>query len=77
MNHDPGNPLMSLGSALLAAGAAVRFGGRFPPFGRLTGDFAWRGQGRSVHFPLASSIVLANVFFRRRDIGRLFAAAAV
>ena len=72
MVHDIGKTIMIIALVLFAVGAAVHFGGRFLPFGRLPGDFVWQGKGWSVHLPLASSIVisvilslLANLFFRR------------
>lgn len=72
MPHDFGKTLMFLGLVLLVAGAVVYWGGRLFSLGRLPGDFSWHGKGWSVHFPLASSIVisivltvLANLFFRR------------
>ena len=72
MVHDIGKTIMIIGLALFAVGAVVHFGGRFLPFGRLPGDFVWQGKNWSIHFPLASSIVvsvvltvLANLFFRR------------
>lgn len=72
MSRDIGKTIMIIGLVLFAAGAAIHFGGRFLPFGRLPGDFSWHGKGWSVHFPLASSIIisviltlLANIFFRR------------
>jgi len=72
MFHDLGKTLMTIGLVLLVVGAVVHFGGRFISLGRLPGDFSWHGKGWSVHFPLASSIVisivltvLANLFFRR------------
>lgn len=72
MSHDIGKTLMTIGLALVIAGAAVRFGGKFLALGRLPGDFSWHGKGWSVYVPLASSVVvsavltvLANLFFRR------------
>ena len=72
MSHDFGKTLMMIGLALVVAGAVIHFGGKFLALGRLPGDFSWEGKGWSVHFPLASSIVisivltvLANLFFRR------------
>lgn len=72
MFRDFGKGLMALGAVLLAVGAAIHFGGRLLPLGRLPGDFSWQGKNWSVHFPFASSIVisvvltvLANLFFRK------------
>ena len=72
MVHDIGKTIMIIALVLFAVGAAVHLGGRFLPFGRLPGDFVWQGKNWSIHFPLASSIVvsviltvLVNLFFRR------------
>lgn len=72
MFDDFGRTLMWLGLILLVVGALLHFGGRLLPLGRLPGDFSWHGRNWSVHFPLASSIVisivltvLANLFFRK------------
>lgn len=70
--HDFGKTLMGLGLLLLVLGAVIHFGGKILPLGHLPGDMSWHGKNWSVHFPLASSIVisivltvLANLFFRR------------
>ncbi len=31
------------------------------PFGRLPGDFAWKGKRSSVYFPLATSLLLSAI----------------
>jgi hypothetical protein len=49
-----------VGVLLIAAGAAVLLLGSFRiPFGRLPGDFAYRGRNFSFYFPAASSLVLS------------------
>ncbi|AXC10651.1 hypothetical protein ACPOL_1303 [Acidisarcina polymorpha] len=51
-----------LGVVLIAAGAAVLLLGKIRlPFGRLPGDFAYRGRNFSFYFPVASSIVISIV----------------
>ena len=67
-----GRMMIVFGAVLLAAGAFLYFGGRMLPLGHLPGDFHFGGENYSVHFPLATymiiSIVLSvllNVFFRR------------
>ncbi len=48
-----------VGVLLIAAGAAVLLGRFRLPFGRLPGDFAYRGRNFSFYFPAASSLVLS------------------
>jgi Protein of unknown function (DUF2905) len=51
-----------VGGLLIAAGIAVLLLGKVRiPFGRLPGDFAYRGKDFSFYFPLASSILLSVV----------------
>ena len=63
---------MTIGIVIAVIGAVIHFGGAILPLGRLPGDFSWQGKNWSVHFPLASSVIisvvltiLANLFFRR------------
>ncbi|MGN0838006.1 MAG: DUF2905 domain-containing protein [Pyramidobacter sp.] len=72
MLHDFGKTLITIGLVLIVIGAVLHFGSRFLPLGHLPGDFSWHGKNWSVHFPLASCIiisivltVLANIFFRK------------
>jgi hypothetical protein len=57
-----GKLLVVLGAALVAAGIVVMLLGRTNiHFGRLQGDFIYRGKNTTVYFPLATSIVLSVV----------------
>ncbi|HTM44669.1 MAG TPA: DUF2905 domain-containing protein [Polyangiaceae bacterium] len=67
-----GRVLVFVGVAIAALGllmlAADKFG-----LGRLPGDISWKGKNTTVHFPIASSIlislvltVLLNLFLSRR-----------
>ncbi len=58
--HDLGRVLLALGFLLVIAGAILLALNRLHlPFGRLPGDFTWRGKGWFVSFPLATSIILS------------------
>jgi Protein of unknown function (DUF2905) len=49
-----------IGTLLIAAGIGVLIAGRFRiPFGRLPGDFSYRGKSFAFYFPLASSILIS------------------
>jgi hypothetical protein len=49
-----------MGALLLVLGGLIQLLGRNGlPFGRLPGDFAYRGKNVSFYFPLGSSIVLS------------------
>ena len=68
-----GRILVVLGIALVVMGGVVMLMGRSGlPFGRLPGDFVYRGKNTTFYFPLATSIlvsvVLSLLFFL---IGRL------
>jgi hypothetical protein len=52
--------LMLAGAALLLLGA-VLFAAQRLGLGRLPGDFSWQGKNFSVHFPLATSLVVSVV----------------
>lgn len=72
MSQNIGKTLVTIGIILVIIGVVVQFAGKILPFGHLPGDFSWHGKNWSVHFPLASSIlisiiltVLANLFFRK------------
>ncbi len=57
--HDLGRTLIVLGLLLVVVGAVILGLNRLLPLGRLPGDFAWRGKGWSVSFPLAASVILS------------------
>jgi len=56
-----------IGTLLIAAGIAVLVLGKIRiPFGRLPGDFAYRGKNFAFYFPFTTSIVvsvLLTLFF--------------
>lgn len=52
---------MALGAVILAAGAFLYLFGASIPLGRLPGDFSWQGKNWSVHFPLASCLIISIV----------------
>lgn len=63
MNWEPlAKGLIALGALLVLAGlglfAASRLGLGWP---RLPGDFTWSGKNWTVHFPLATSLLLSLV----------------
>ena len=67
-----GKTLMTLGILLFIVGVLIHFGSKVFGLGRLPGDFHWERENFSVHFPLATSLLvslvltlLLNLFFRR------------
>jgi hypothetical protein len=59
---DLGRILIFLGLLLTVVGLVILgFNRMNVPFGRLPGDFNWRGKGWSVSFPLATSIIVSTV----------------
>jgi len=52
--------LMIAGAALLVLGAVLLAAQRLG-LGRLPGDFSWQGKNFSVHFPLATSLLVSLV----------------
>lgn len=57
-----GKLLLIFGAVLLVLGAVLLFAGKFHlPFGRLPGDFVYRGKNTTVYFPLATSLVLSVI----------------
>jgi len=66
MMHDLpslGKMLLVIGLVVAAAGVVLMFGGKglLSWFGRLPGDFSWKGKSFEFHFPLATSILLSIV----------------
>ena len=59
--NDFGRMLVGLGLLFLLGGLILLLGKTGIPFGRLPGDFAYRGKNASVYFPLASSVLLSIV----------------
>jgi Protein of unknown function (DUF2905) len=56
---DLGKLLMVLGLVLVVAGVLLTGLGR--PWGRLPGDFVYRGKNTTFYFPLATSVVVSVV----------------
>jgi hypothetical protein len=57
-----GKVLALLGVILAVAGMMMVLLGRTgPPFGRLPGDFVYRGKNTTFYFPLATSLLLSLV----------------
>jgi ribose/xylose/arabinose/galactoside ABC-type transport system permease subunit len=57
-----GRILIGLGLLLVAIGVAVLLLGKAGfPFGRLPGDFTWRGRHTTVYLPLGTCILLSVV----------------
>jgi len=57
-----GKMLLGLGVLFVLIGAALVVAGRIGlPFGRLPGDFAYRGKHISVFLPLGTSILISVV----------------
>jgi hypothetical protein len=57
-----GKLILGLGVILVILGAVLILAARMGlPFGRLPGDFAWRGRNVQVYFPLATSILVSIV----------------
>ena len=57
-----GKLLLIFGAVLLVVGAVLLFAGKFHlPFGRLPGDFVYRGKNTTVYFPLATSLLLSVI----------------
>jgi hypothetical protein len=67
-----GRTLLFIGVALVASGALLLLGERLG-LGKLPGDFVWKKKNLTVHFPIATSILvslvltlLLNLWFRRK-----------
>ena len=57
-----GKALLGLGLLLVVVGVVLLLAARLGlPFGRLPGDFSWRGKNVSFFFPLGTSILLSVV----------------
>jgi hypothetical protein len=60
MLHDLGKMLLGIGLLLAVIGAAILLAGRIGlPFGRLPGDFSYKGKNVSFYFPLGTSILIS------------------
>lgn len=67
-----GRILVLVGAGIVVLGLLMLAGEKLG-LGKLPGDFTWRGKNSTVHFPIATSIVvsvvltvLLNLFFSRR-----------
>jgi hypothetical protein len=58
---DLGRVLIGVGVLLVVCGAVVLLVGKGLPFGRLPGDFTWRGRHTTVYLPLGTSILVSVV----------------
>ena len=56
-----GRILLVIGLVIAGIGLVLIFAGKIPWFGRLPGDFFWRGKNVSLYFPLATSILVSLV----------------
>ena len=56
-----GRILLIIGLVIVGIGLALIFAGKVPWFGRLPGDFFWRGKNVSFYFPLTTSIMVSLV----------------
>ncbi|MDX2266504.1 MAG: DUF2905 domain-containing protein [Bryobacter sp.] len=55
-----GKMMVLAGGIIMLLGLVFWFGDRWPiKPGQLPGDFRWQGKNWSVHFPLATSILLS------------------
>ncbi len=59
---DLGKLLIVIGAVMVGIGVVLALAGRTHlPFGRLPGDFIYRGKNTTFYFPLATSILLSVV----------------
>jgi hypothetical protein len=58
---NPGRILLVIGLVIAGLGLVLIFAGKIPWFGRLPGDFFWRGKNVSFYFPLATSILVSLI----------------
>jgi hypothetical protein len=56
-----GRILLVLGIVITGIGLFLIFAEKIPWFGRLPGDFFWRGRNVSVYFPLTTSILVSLI----------------
>ncbi len=57
-----GRMLVYIGLAIMVLGLLIGFGDKLPiRFGRLPGDFVFRGKSSVFYFPLMTSLVLSLV----------------
>ena len=56
-----GRVLLGIGLVIAGIGLVLIFAGKIPWFGRLPGDFFWRGKNVSFYFPLTTSILVSLI----------------
>jgi hypothetical protein len=56
-----GKSLVVIGLILVGVGLVLTISDKIPWLGRLPGDFHYKGENFSFHFPLATSIVVSVV----------------
>ena len=56
-----GRILLVIGLVIAGVGLVLVFAGKIPWFGRLPGDFFWRGKNASFYFPLTTSILVSLI----------------
>jgi hypothetical protein len=56
-----GRILLVIGLVIAGIGLVLIFAVKIPWFGRLPGDFFWRGKNVSFYFPLATSILVSLI----------------
>jgi hypothetical protein len=57
-----GKFLLLIGAIMIVLGAVLLFAGKLNlPFGRLPGDFTYRGKNTTIYFPLATSLLLSVI----------------
>jgi hypothetical protein len=56
-----GKLLIVIGGVTAVLGMVLLFSGKIPWFGRLPGDFHFRGKHVSFYFPLATSLLISII----------------
>ena len=56
-----GRILLVIGLVIAGIGLVLVFAEKIPRFGRLPGDFFWRGKNASFYFPLTTSILVSLI----------------
>lgn len=56
-----GKLLIVIGGVIAVLGMILLFSGKIPWFGRLPGDFHFRGKHVSFYFPLATSLLISII----------------
>ena len=56
-----GRVLLIIGIVIAVIGLVMIFAGKIPWFGKLPGDFFWKGKNVSFYFPLTTSILVSII----------------